>query len=299
MDYRFVSHKKNSNGDEIHLVFFHIRISMWIMEPRLLKIISQCFVNIPFAEFSKYENMVSKYRINPEIGLVGEAVYTFSKQNFLDRAKFLKNEGLNCTLHAPFHDMMPGAQDQHVLKATRDKLHRCFELIEIFKPRSVVCHLGYLDLVHSYDLEQWLDNSLDTWRELVVIAESQKAPVMFENTYEPGPEVHKMLLDALDSPSAGFCLDVGHLLSFAREEWQIWLTTLDKWLGQLHLHDNHGDRDEHLPVGKGSFDFTGLFAYLKTHEIKPIITLEPRSEIDLWDSLNALDRMTLFDHKTG
>jgi sugar phosphate isomerase/epimerase len=269
------------------------------MESKLANIISQCFVNIPFAEFDKYESMVSKHRINPEIGLVDDVVYTYSRQNFQDRAKFLKKEGLRCTLHAPFHDIMPGAQDKYILKASRDKLRRCFDLIEIFKPSSVVCHLGYLNCIHSYDLEQWLDNSLETWQELVTMAESQKTPIMFENTYEPGPRVLQMLLEALDSPSARFCLDVGHLLAFAQMPWQKWMESLEQWLGQLHLHDNHGFRDEHLPVGAGDFDFTGLFSHLKTKKIKPIITLEPRSESDLWDSLNALDRMGLFDHKTG
>jgi sugar phosphate isomerase/epimerase len=269
------------------------------MESRLGHIISQCFVNIPFADFSKYEPIVSNHRINPEIGLAGDAVYTFSRQDFLDRAKFLENEGLNCTLHAPFHDMMPGAQDKNILKATRDKLRRCFDLIEIFKPRAVVCHLGYLDCIHSYDQEQWMDTSLETWRELIILAENQNTPIMFENTYEPGPRIHKMLLEALDSASARFCLDVGHLLAFARADWKIWLKTLERWLGQLHLHDNHGYRDEHLPVGRGDFDFAAIFSYLKTKNIQPIITLEPRSESDLWESLNALDRFGLFDHKTG
>jgi len=226
-------------------------------------------------------------------------LYTFSKQNFVDMANFLKNEGLRCTLHAPFHDMLPGAQDKYILQATRDKLRRCFDLIEIFSPDSVVCHLGYLDCVHSYDLELWLDNSLETWRELVHIAERQGTPVMFENTYETGPLIHKTLLEALDSPSAGFCLDVGHILAFAHTPWHTWLASLEKWLGQLHLHDNRGFQDEHLPVGDGHFEFNELFSYLKTRKLKPIITLEPRSENDLWDSLNALDRMSIFDHKTG
>lgn len=267
------------------------------MKERIAKIISNCFVNIPFVDFDKYESMVLKRRINPEIGLVGDAVYAFSRQDFMDRAEFLKNEGLQCTLHAPFHDMLPGAQDQNVLMATRDKLRRCFDLIEIFKPCSIVCHLGYLECVHSYDLKQWLETSLGTWRELVTLAESLDTPVMFENTYEPGPRIHKMLLEALNSPAALFCLDTGHLLAFAQEPWPKWLASLEEWLGQLHLHDNHGFRDEHLPVGKGDFDFAGLFSFLKTKKIKPIITLEPRSESDLWDSVNALDRLTLFDHK--
>lgn len=269
------------------------------MGTKFAHIISRCFVNIPFAEFGKYEHMVSKNRINPEIGLVGDAVFAFSRQNFIDRAQFLQNEGLECTLHAPFHDLLPGAQDRNILMATRKKLDRCFDLIEIFKPKSMVCHLGYLECVHSYDLKQWLDTSLETWRKLVTLAETLETPIMFENTYEPGPRVHKMLLEALDSPCARFCLDVGHLLSFAKEPWTKWLASLEPWLGQLHLHDNHGFRDEHLPVGMGDFDFAGLFSTLKTKNIMPIITLEPRSESDLWDSVNALDRLALFDHKIG
>ena len=241
--------------------------------------------------------MVSKHRINPEIGLCGDTLYTFSKQDFLDRAKFLEKEGLRCTFHAPFQDMMPGAFDKYILQASRDKLHRCFDLIEIFRPDSVVCHLGYLDCVHSYDLGQWLDNSLETWQELVLLAENQNTPVMFENTYEKTPLIHKTLLKALGSPSARFCLDVGHILAFAQVPWYKWLETLEQWLGQLHLHDNRGFRDEHLPIGNGHFEFKELFSYLKSRKIKPIITLEPRSENDLWDSLNALDRFSVFDHK--
>jgi len=267
------------------------------MEQNLSHIIAHCFVNIPFAEFDKYERLVSQYRINPEIGLDGDALYTFSKQNFLDKAKFLSDEGLSCTLHAPFHDMLPGAQDQYILQAVRDKLKRCFDLIEIFNPRSIVCHLGYLDCIHSYDSDQWVATSLETWREMLAVAEQSTTPIMFENTYETGPRVHKTILEALDSPLALFCLDVGHLLAFADVVWHDWLTTLGQWLGQLHLHDNHGFRDEHLPVGMGDFDFPGLFSYLKSRDIKPIITLEPRSESDLWDSLNALDRFSIFDHK--
>ena len=267
------------------------------MGHNLSHIIARCFVNIPFAEFAKYEKFVVQYRINPEIGLDGDVLYSSSKQEFIDRANFLQDQGLNCTLHAPFHDMLPGARDKNILKAVRDKLRRCFDLTETFKPRSVVCHLGYLDCVHSYDMEQWCETSLETWQEMLAMVKQSATPIMFENTYETGPRIHKQILAALDSPLAGFCLDVGHLMAFAQKPWHDWLRTLGKWLGQLHLHDNHGFRDEHLPVGMGNFDFRGLFSYLESKDIKPIITLEPRSENDLWDSLNALDRLSIFDDK--
>ena len=267
------------------------------MEQNFSHIIANCFVNIPFAEFDKYAGIVERYRINPEIGLEGDVLYTAKQEDFRARALFLSDRGLQCTLHAPFQDMLPGAEDQFVLRAVRDKLQRCFDLIEIFRPRSVVCHLGYLDCVHSYDLDRWLAISLQTWRELLAVAENYTTPVMFENTYEPGPRIHKLVLEALNSPLAGFCLDVGHLLAFARVAWPGWLESLENWLGQLHLHDNHGYRDEHLPVGKGDFDFASLFGALKSRGLKPLITLEPRSEASLWESLNALDRLAIFDHK--
>ena len=267
------------------------------MEHRLAHIISQCFVNIPCAEFNNYKSLLRQHRINPEIGLEGDVVYTFGKQDFQNIATFLSQEGLRCTLHAPFNDMLPGATDRYVLQATREKLRHCFDLIEILKPCSVVCHLGYLDCVHSYNLDGWLANSLETWEKLLLVAENQATPVMFENTYETGPRIHKKILEALDSPYARFCLDVGHLLAFAGTPWQEWLDCLAGWLGQIHLHDNHGSKDEHLPIGGGKFDFAGLFSYLKLRDIEPLITLEPRSERGLWDSLNALDRLALFDHK--
>ena len=267
------------------------------MENKIANIISQCFVNIPLTEFDRYLPLISQYRINPEIGLDDDALYRFTRKDFQNKAEFLTDHGLSCTLHAPFHDMLPGASDKYVLQAARHKLRRCFDVIEIFRPRSVVCHLGYLDPVHSYQFDEWLETSLDTWRELLTVARPSSTPIMFENTYETDPHVHKIILESLDSPLACFCLDVGHLLAFAQAPWQDWLTTLGRWLGQLHLHDNHGLLDEHLPVGKGDFDFQELFSYLKSHHLKPIITLEPRSESDLWESLNALDRLLLFDHK--
>jgi sugar phosphate isomerase/epimerase len=267
------------------------------MVKNIANIIAHCYVNIPFTEFATYQPFIAQYRINPEIGLDDDALYIFTKQDFQDKAVFLADHDLSCTLHAPFHDMLPGALDRKVLQAVRQKLRRCFELIEIFRPRSVVCHLGYLDCIHSYQHDQWLETSLETWQQLLTIVEPFSTPVMFENTYETGPRIHKMILEALDSPLARFCLDVGHLLAFATVPWNDWLATLGPWLGQLHLHDNHGFHDEHLPVGKGNFDFQGLFSYLKSNSYNLLITLEPRSESDLWESLNALDRFSLFDHK--
>ena len=68
---------------------------------------------------------------------------------------------------------------------------------------------------------------------------------------------------------------------------------MSDWLGQLHLHDNSGDMDNHLAIGQGIFDFTGLFDHLRANKHRPIITLEPHQEDGLWGSLSALSGMNL------
>lgn len=246
---------------------------------------------MPFNRFADYRKTIKKYRLQPEIGLEGDLLYTTPTRTYADAAAFLRDEGLACTLHAPFADLSPGAQDQYIRTVSRDKLHMAFDLLEIFKPRAIVCHLGYEENKHGYAADTWFEHTLATWRSLLPAVEEGRTRLMFENTYETGPTIHRRLLEALDTPKAGFCLDVGHLLAFAHTGWRDWLPEMNPWLGQLHLHDNHGNRDEHLPIGAGSFDFQDLFTYLQGQKITPIITLEPHQETHLWQSLNSLEAL--------
>jgi len=257
-------------------------------------ITSNCFVNVPFLRLEKDLKLIVDNRLQPEIGLEGDILYTGTRQQFTGMAKTLKAEGLACTLHAPFSDISPGAFDPYIIEATRNKLHKAFALIELFEPVTIVCHLNYEAYKHGYRLESWMDQSLRTWRDLLEQARSHATLVTFENTYETDPAIHRQILESLSSPRARFCLDVGHLAAFARTSWQQWLPVLSPWRSQLHLHDNHGHYDEHLAVGQGCFDFAGLFKYLKAENLHPVITLEPHREEDLWASLKALAGLGYF-----
>lgn len=261
---------------------------------RFAGLTSRLFINAPFERLqTDLFRVFLDNRLHPEIGLEGSCLHDKSLADFRRIARTLKEEGLPCTIHAPFGDLAPGGTDPAVLAATRAKLRKAFELIEVFEPVSIVCHLGYEENKHGFRQEEWLASSLETWQGLLAIAEAHRVPVAFENTYETSPDQHRKLLGALDSPYARFCLDVGHVMAFAKNTWRDWLTPLLPWLIQLHLHDNLGNRDEHLAIGEGDFDFAGLFDFLRRSEQRPIITLEPHREEGLWTSLQALEKFTL------
>lgn len=262
--------------------------------PSFSHLTSRLFINAPYDRLR--QGLLKTFldqRLQPEIGLEGSCLYENSDKDFIQVARAFKKAGLACTIHAPFCDLAPGATDQLILEATRNKLLRAFDLIEIFEPQSIVCHLGYEDNKHSFRREEWLANSVETWQEMLAVAELHRVPITFENTYETSPDQHIDILTRLNSPQARFCLDVGHVMAFAKNTWQEWLAPLSPWLSQLHLHDNQGDRDHHLAIGKGDFDFAGLFRHLRDHDQRPIITLEPHLEESLWESLQALELLEL------
>jgi sugar phosphate isomerase/epimerase len=263
-------------------------------EGRFAQLTSRLFINAPFEHLQKdLLRVFIDNHLQPEIGLEGSCLYENSIHDFKQVAQAFKREGLACTIHAPFCDLAPGATDSGVLQATRNKLGKAFDLIDIFEPVSIVCHLGYEENKHAFRQKEWLANSIETWQKLLTIAESHQVPLAFENTYETSPDQHLKILTMLDSPYARFCLDVGHVMAFAKNTWQDWLTPLSPWLGQLHLHDNFGAGDDHLAIGAGCFDFPGLFSHLREQKQRPIITLEPHQEEGLWDSLQALAHLEL------
>jgi sugar phosphate isomerase/epimerase len=264
------------------------------MNPQKNTITRRCFINAPWPKLkADYLDLFLEHGLQPEIGLEGTCLYDEDPAEFRRIADILQKNDLACTLHAPFFDLAPGALDPYILSASREKLRRAFDLLEIFRPLSIVCHLQFEENKQGYKLQEWTSAALNTWQTLLDTATRHKVPIMLENTYEKSPAAHQTILSRLNSPYAGFCLDVGHILAFAHSSWQQWLPTLSPWLGQLHLHDNNGESDQHLGLGRGIFDFSGLFTFLRTNNLHPIITLEPHSREDLWQALAYLEETGL------
>lgn len=71
-------------------------------------------------------------------------------------------------------------------------------------------------------------------------------------------------------PDAGALLDVGHAYL---NKWP--MLSIVKVMGATfaayHLHDNHGEEDEHLPIGQGNIDWDELFGAIRAYS--PAATL--------------------------
>jgi sugar phosphate isomerase/epimerase len=231
--------------------------------------------------------------INPEIGFNHHDLDRFQEADFRETAERLADSGLSVTLHAPFMDLRPGALDPRIRQISLDRLRQVFDLIPWFQPRSVVCHPSFDEKYYTSVEARWLENSLATWGILLGCIRGTETIIALENVYERDPQPLKQLLDALASPQVRFCFDTGHANAFGGAPLGLWIETLGDLLGEIHIHDNHGTADEHLPVGEGNVPFRELFAMVRERNLKPILTVESHSEKGLRRMLENLQAMEL------
>ncbi len=241
-------------------------------------------VNIPFTMlWDSYLERILEERLNPEIGLDAAALENFGQDEFRSVAEKLRERGLLVTLHGPYMDLSSGSPDPDVWDLTRRRYDQVAELVPFFRPRSVVCHAGFEARRYGFLGEAWYQKSLEMWSWLARRLDDAGTKLMLENVFEEDPEDLKPLFDHLDPEKVGFCLDVGHCSAFSLASFESWIRCLGPYLGQLHLHDNHGKKDDHLCLGRGNIDFRRIFSLLvETLKRPPIVTLEPHREEDVW-----------------
>jgi sugar phosphate isomerase/epimerase len=191
-----------------------------------------------------------------------------------DLAIWFRSNNVGATLHQPIYlsDRGSGQWSRHVApninlinpeKSQRivamDEVKRALESAEQIPISACVLHLGYKD-------EQWntraLENSLTAIEHLKAFAHPLGVRILLENLQNEitTPEHLLEILRAGHFDRVGVCLDVAHA-HLSRPEKNIGIDEafelLKPRIAQLHLHDNHGAKDEHLwpgtatPAGSG------------------------------------------------
>ena len=258
-----------------------------------MRLIGKIQIRIPFTMlYESYLDYFIKHKFNPEIYFSSDALDKYAVSDFNYIADQLHKMGLNITLHAPFTDLSPGSPDAAIRAVTKHRFEQMLKIVSIFMPKTVVCHTGY-DWKRYWPIKDiWMENSIDTWTWFGEKILSNGAHLTIENVYEYYPDDMLTLLDKLKNQNVGFCLDIGHQAVFSLSSLEKWIEVLGTHLKQLHLHDNFGERDDHLALGKGNINFPKLFKFIKALDNKPLaITIEPHKEQDVLPSLEYLEKV--------
>ncbi|MBP9561433.1 MAG: sugar phosphate isomerase/epimerase, partial [Syntrophorhabdaceae bacterium] len=170
--------------------------------------------------------------------------------------------GIECTIHAPFMDLSPGGYDRAIKRISIDKIKKAVEVAHHLNAKGVVCHPGYDRWRFDGNEQLWLDSSIETWNEVLSEA-GRDIDIMLENIFEETPSTFLALFGYFRDKNLYFCFDTGHFNLFSKQPLEDWLIPLKNRMREMHIHDNYGSADDHLPLGSGTFPFRELKAFIR------------------------------------
>jgi sugar phosphate isomerase/epimerase len=249
-------------------------------------------VHIPYDSFDTYLPFFRAEKLNPEIYFGSRSFHKLKKSDLIELKRKL-DYNPRTSIHAPFMDLSPGAVDAKVREVTMKRFSDTLDVAEILRPEVIVFHSGYDKWKYANRVDIWLEASLQTWRPIQKRASDMGVTIAIENIFEDEPEHLRLLSREMNSPDFGICFDTGHFNLFSKLPLKKWLDTIKPYIQELHLHDNSGEGDEHLPIGDGTFDFETLFEELQG--IDCVYTLEAHS---VENAKKSIERLKLYMDNT-
>lgn len=183
------------------------------------------------------------------------------------------------------------AEESKVLqRAILEEFENCCKYTRMLDGSVIVVHCGSKKMMHisifhkdgsRQTHEEVFDKlwklSVETMRELCDIAAKYEITIYTENLsdanlIQTAEQLHQYI-DDVNRENIAIVFDVGHSY-FTGHDVAKETIACGRRLKHLHIHDNHGQKDEHLPLGEGTLDWKGFFDALKEVEYDGIYLME-------------------------
>lgn len=122
-----------------------------------------------------------------------------------------------------------------------------------------------------------INNYIKSLRELVSYSKKAGIKLMLENAGESSEitrlkDIKKIMANV---PGLYFHMDLGHMFIWeGMKGIEECFNHFKKKILHIHLHDNHGEKDEHLEIGKGRVNYNKVYRLLRKINYHGTITLE-------------------------
>ena len=206
-----------------------------------------------------------------------------SREHIAELANWFRSNALvPFSMHAPlFPDRemgragAPAVNVLHPDKGRRidamDEIKRALESAEQIPFKNLILHLGERE--DGWSLRS-IEHAIAALEHLGAFAHPLGVRLLVENLISESttPEHLITILDMGHLDQVGVCLDLGHAhvtVGIAEA-----VATLGARIASVHVHDNHGMKDEHLWPGDGTIDWPVAVKYLKELHTPPATVLE-------------------------
>lgn len=209
--------------------------------------------------------------------IVQEGAQCLTNETIAQVKEIRDTTNLELSLHLPFSDMnLAGLNTgirNEVLHQMKDYLQRASDFVKL-----AVVHPGYLS-PHGAQLPDlaWQTN-IESLQSICDFAADFGITIAVENMpqvpkiFGKYPQEMLQMVEEVNRDNVGLTLDVGHANTMGLDkdkDTEIMDDFLKMYKGRVshvHLHDNMGKRDEHLPLGKGNVDWEHVMDSLSNYK---------------------------------
>ncbi len=195
----------------------------------------------------------------------------FYKGKFCERPElireFAKRNDVFLTMHLPYIDINLASFNNYIWERSVESVIKAIEYGSRAGVRRAVLHPGSVPLNHlilTFLAQRRLRKALEF---IIEKAEKNSIEVCIENPYFEESDIFSDV-DQFYKFVRGFggklrvCFDFGHA-HISKKGIDYSLSLLKPFITHIHIHDNNGEKDEHLSLGKGSIDFKKYMDFLR------------------------------------
>ncbi|MFP4655152.1 MAG: sugar phosphate isomerase/epimerase family protein [Methanohalobium sp.] len=200
--------------------------------------------------------------------IVQEGSQSINNESIKHIQELYETTNLNLTLHLPFSDLNlsslnPGIH-QEVLHQMKNNLEIASDFVDL-----AVIHPGYLSPMGAQVPERAWNKTIESLQKVCDYADNCNIQVAVENMpnipHIFGKEPREMLdiISSVNRDNLGMTFDVGHANTMKMVD--EFLKECKDHISHIHIHDNTGERDQHLPLGRGNINWEHVFDELSDY----------------------------------
>ena len=215
-----------------------------------------------------------------------ELLHQYPTENFdLD---LLSSYNLKYTIHAPFMDVNIAALGSKSRASSISQIKDSVDLANEIDAKVVVVHPGLIPFL-AKDMPEEIykisNNSIkeigEYSKDLGVNTTIENMPAFESMIYQDMNRLNEVLVEY----DMGMTLDIGHAHHSKIPENEMYFDSIK----HIHIHDNMGDDDTHLPLGEGNIQFNDIINTFNDKNYDGIYMIEVNDKDSIKKSLEYLE----------
>jgi len=194
-------------------------------------------------------------------------------------AEFNREFGLITSLHNPLYELNIASLDAKIREVSMQRFERTQEIAQKVGARWIIFHTGFQPLIPTAYQLKWVEGFIEYFGSLAYSARDKGLLYLLENSWDHEPEYVEKILESFDEGVVDMCLDYAHVNIYSPYSLEDWSRRFTGRVRQLHLNNNYGDSDDHLPLDEGDIDYLEAFRLIEQYHPDSALVMEVDIEL--------------------